>query len=290
MLRIILLLVVLAICSTCLVRPWFWKKVRENKHFFKCFKDSQDWGGSHIAELTWAEKVTAQIIISIIVMLFSIWIFCSFCCRQNFYGVWVAIIICLIVQLSFFPFKKKIGNIAVILAILLICVCGIQDTIVKDDITIPLNKVDSIKLATYNNQSDSIKLFISSNEIQSLFKVDSAIGPTYNNGKYIFVVSGGDTGNGIVIIDRDGYNEAKFLPCSYKLDTSNIYFQYPTQKLKKLYIAISDEDVPYGIFAVCNKNWLLGTYHVDVYVMLNLLTGETQEFTQEQLPSFVTNN
>ena len=51
-----------------------------------------------------------------------------------------------------------------------------------------------------------------------------------------------------------------------------------------------DINVPYGLFAVAEKSWILGTYNVKGYVMLNLITGEVQEFKQEELPKFVTNN
>lgn len=143
---------------------------------------------------------------------------------------------------------------------------------------------------TTTQEDTKVKLFISSREIKSLFKVYSASGPTYNNGKYIFTVSGGYNGEGIVIIEKDNYTEANFLSYPYGLNVKDVRFQYPTQKLKELYITISDDNVPYGLFAVADKNWLLGTYKVNGYIMLNLMTGDIQEFTQEELPNFVTDN
>ena len=167
----------------------------------------------------------------------------------------------------------------------------IQDTCVGNKISIPLNRVASVPLPTSVVEEDKqVKLFVSSSEIKSLFKVDSATGPTYNNGKYIFTVSGGVNGNGIVFIDEDNYSEANFIPCSYELDVKDIRSKYPTQKLKELYIAVSDDNTPYALFAVANKSWVLGTYNVNGYVMLNLITGESQKLTQELLPDFVTKN
>lgn len=283
-------IILLTVCSTCLVRIWFWKKVYETKrqffkNFKKCFKDSNE-----TKKIIWTDKLILQSMCSIgFSFLLVIIFFCKLCYRQNFYGLWIAIILCLIIQFSFFP-SRKIVNCIVVLAIMVILVLGVQDTIAKKNVTIELNKVQSITLATYTNQSDFIKIPISSEEIRSLFKVDSTIGPTYNNGRFVYIVDGGDTGNGIVVIDKDNYNEAKFLPCSYEFHVSNIYYQYYKKLIKKLYIAISNENIPYGLFAVAEKDWLLGTYNVNIYVMLNLFTGEIQEFTLEQLPDFVRYN
>ena len=158
-------------------------------------------------------------------------------------------------------------------------------------ISAPINKVRSVPLTTTQKDEETgVKLFVSSSEIKSLFKVDSAGEPTYNNGKYIFTVSGGDNGKGIVIIDKDNCKEANFLSCSYELDITDVRSQYPTKKLKELYITISDDNEPYGLFAVADKSWILGSYKVNGSVMFNLITGETQEFNQEELPEFVLNN
>ena len=80
------------------------------------------------------------------------------------------------------------------------------------------------------------------------------------------------------------------MPCSYELDIRDVRSQYPTRKLKELYITISDNNEPYGLFAVADKSWLLGTYKVNSYVMLNLITGDVHEFKQEELPKYVLNN
>lgn len=167
----------------------------------------------------------------------------------------------------------------------------IQDGIVGSHISIPLNRVSSVPLTTtQTDENTRVKLFVSSSEIKSLFRANFASGPTYNNGKYIFSVIGGYNGDGIVIIDKDNYNEANFLSCSYAFDITDVRSQYPTKKLKALYITISDDNEPYSLFAVADKSWILGTYKVNSYVMLNLVTGDMHEFKQEELPEFVLNN
>ena len=57
-------------------------------------------------------------------------------------------------------------------------------------------------------------------------------------------------GKGIVIIDKENYTEANFLHCSYELNVTELRSQYPTQKLKALYITISDDNTPYYIFYI----------------------------------------
>ena len=185
---------------------------------------------------------------------------------------------------------KKVYTIFLTIAVVS-TILWIQDGVAGDGISVPINKVSSVPLSTLQTDEETrVKFFISASEIKNLFKADSASGPTYNNGKYIFTVSGSDNGNGIVIIDKDNYNEANFLSCSYALNVTDIRSKYPANKLKELYIAISDDNEPYGLFAVADKSWILGTYKVSSYVMLNLVTGDVHELKQEELPSFVTKN
>lgn len=210
--------------------------------------------------------------------------------RMNLYGSLPMIICCFLAQ-CVWEQQRKIYNIIFLTIVVISVILWIQDGIVGMIISAPINKVRSVPLTTTQKDEETgVKLFVSSSEIKSLFKVDSAGEPTYNNGKYIFTVSGGDNGKGIVIIDKDNCKEANFLSCSYELDITDVRSQYPTKKLKELYITISDDNEPYGLFAVADKSWILGSYKVNGYVMFNLITGETQEFNQEELPEFVLNN
>lgn len=282
MLRIILMSVIWAICSTCLVRPWFWKGVK-NKYLFN--------DGVRIGfDRTWKKNVAVEITCFVFVFLISMFFYAVAGFRTNLYGSFLMIMICLLAQ-CLWDNQGKARYTIMLTIVAVSAILWIQDGIVGCGISVPLNKVSSVPLTTTQTDEDTkVKLFISSSEIKNLFKVDSASGPTYNNGKYIFTVSGGDNGKGIVIIDKDNYTEANFLSCSYGLDITDVRSQYPTQKLKELYITISDDNVPYGLFAIADKNWIFGTYKVNGYIMLNLITGEVQEFKQEELPNFVTNN
>ena len=284
MLRIILLSLVWAICSTCLVRPWFWKGVKK-KYLFNDY-------GARIGfdNDSWKGNLAIEIVCFVGIFALSVLIYAVAGCRQSLYGSFPLIMLCFFLQ-CLWSYQGKVWDTIMLTVVVISAVLWMQDGIAGENISIPLNNVNSVQITTSSTQEDTeVKLFISSSEIKSLFKVESVSGPTYNNGKYIFTASGGDNGKGIVIIDKDNYTEANFLPCSYGLNVTELRSQYPTQKLKALYITISDDNTPYGLFAVAKKSWLLGTYNVNCYVMLNLLTGEMQEFTQEQLPVFVTNN
>ena len=275
MLRIILLSLVWAICATCLVRPWFWKGVK-NKYLFN--------DGVKIGfDRKWKVDVVIEVVCFVAVFLLSMFLYAVAGVRQNLYGSFLIIMLCFLAQ-CFWDNQGKIRYTIMLTIVAIRAILWIQDGIVGCGISVPLT-------TTQVDEDNEVKLLISASEIKSLFKVDSVSGPTYNNGKYIFTVNGGDNGKGIVIIiEKDNYTEANFLSYSYDFDVTSLRSQYPTSKIKDLYITVSDDNVPYGLFAIAEKSWVLGTYNVKGYVMLNLITGEVQEFKQEELPKFVTNN
>lgn len=284
MLRIILLSLVWAICSTCLVRPWFWKGVK-NKYLFN--------DGTRIGfpNNSWKSYVAIEIVLFVLMFLFSIGSYAIVGCRQNLYGSFILVIMCCIAQCVWEHQGKVRYSIFIIIAVIS-AVLWIQDGIVGSSIRVPFNKVTTVTLTQYDENTE-VKSFISSNEVQNLFKVTSASGPTYNNGKYIFTVDGGDTGKGVVIIDKGNYEQAKFLSCEYGFRLDDVKYlrsQYPTQKLRSLYITISDDNDVYELFSVSDKEWIFGTYHVKGYILFNLITGEQEFMQEEELPIFVTKN
>ena len=282
MLRIILLSLVWALCSTCLVRPWFWKGVK-HKDLFNTDGKKIGFGNNN-----WKINLAIEIICFCVMFFASMLGYAV--AGANLYGSFPLIMLCYLFQ-CFWSYQGKVRYTIMLTVAMISALLWIQDTCVGNKISIPLNRVASVPLPTSVVEEDKhVKWFVSSSEIKSSFKVGSATGPTYNNGRYIFTVSGGVNGNGIVFIDEDNYSEANFIPCSYELDVKDIRSKYPTQRLKELYIAVSDDNTPYALFAVANKSWVLGTYNVNGYVMLNLITGESQKLTQELLPDFVTKN
>lgn len=283
MLRIILLSLVWAICSTCLVRPWFWKGLIQ-KNLFNDYGERIGFSNEK-----WKRDIIVEVVLFAITFAISILTYCIGN-RISLWGSFPMIILCFLFQIPW-SYQGKIRECIWICVPLLCCILWIQDGIVGYCINPSLNRVDSVPLTALVEQEDTeVKLFVSANEIKSLFKASSIGGPTYNNGKYIFTVSGGANGDGIVVIDQANFTEAYFIPYSYGLTVREIRSQYPTKKLVEMYITVSDDNVPYGLFAMAYKTWFFGGYKVDGYVLLNMLTGETQVFTQEHLPIFVTNN
>ncbi|MBR0428121.1 MAG: hypothetical protein IJK18_08000 [Clostridia bacterium] len=282
MLRIILMSLFWGLCATCLVRPWFWIGVIR--------RDLYNHGGKKIGfDDDVSHCIFVEIVGFIVAILISILEYSSGS-RYNLWGSFIMIIFCSLWQ-CWWSYQGKLRYTLFISIAIISAILWIQDYAVGAAINTSLNKVDSVELVAHDRADDNspVKLFVSANEIANLFKVNSATGPTYSNGKYIFEVSGGDTGDGVVVINKNDYTKAYFIPCSYRFDIAGIRSQFPTAKLKKLFIAVSDDDVPYGVYAISNKTWLLGTYKVDKFALRNLQTGEVTNYYEEPLPEFVKN-
>lgn len=244
MLRIVLLSLVWAICATCLVRPWFWKGVK-NKYLFK-------YGTKIGFSSLWQNDLMLELLCFMAVFFVSMLSYDILSVRQNLYGSFFMIMLCSIAQ-CLWDNQGKVRYTIMLTIVAISAILWIQDGI-----------------AGYN--------------------LNMQLTDTQDNGKCIFTVSSADNGKGIVVVNKDNYTEGSYLSYSYEFSVAEIRSQYPTQKLYELYITISNDNVPYGLFAVAEKNWLLGSYNVTSYVMFNLRTGEVQELTQEELPTFVTNN
>ena len=275
MLRIIILSLFWALCSTCLIRPWFWKRIKNKNLFDECGKPSFEEG-----------DIKFEIGYAIFVFVISLVMYMWFSTRTNIYGSYLMIILYFIKQFLYNERRKKADIICGVGILLALCL-WIQDGIAGYMITDPLKRVESVPISSAG-ENNSIKTFVSADEIKSLFQVESASGPTYNNGKYIFKVSE-KTDDGIVVIDTEDFSGAKYIPCKYEFSLREIRSYYPTEKIKETYITISDENIPYGLFSIADKKWT-GGYEIEKYVLFNLQTGEIQEYELDELPKFVTNN
>ena len=83
--RIFLLSIFLGICSTCLIRPWFWQNLI-NKSFF-------NEGGKRIgfSKSQWKAEVSIEVIIFVVVFMLCILNYTAFEARQNLYGSYLLI-------------------------------------------------------------------------------------------------------------------------------------------------------------------------------------------------------
>lgn len=289
MLRVIMLSLVWAICSTCLVRPWFWQGVI-NKTLVRNYEEKRI-GFTK----SWKSEIAAEIFVFTFLFILSIAMYLGGGKRYTLSDSYIMIIICFLAQCAAWDYQGKVRYCTFLSLAAVFIVLYVQDSIATSNIQAPLNKVESIDLTVESTQIQQdertiIKLFVSADEIKNLFHADSVSGPSYNNGKYIFIVSGGSNGYGVVIIDQKDYKKAKFISCPHKFEIASIRPNYPTLKLKEVFVAISDDNVPYGVFAVAEKEWFFGNYNVTQYLLFNLTSGESQIFSPKELPEFVTNN
>lgn len=242
MLRIILLSLFWGICGTCLVRPWFWRGLK-NKNLFS------DDGKIGFTRLRWKTEVVAEIALFIIICFISSFLLSGVSVKQNICIYFILISICCIFQMI--SYSEGMEKKFVVMTI------------------------GSIYM-----------LFL----IQDIYAVINIQIQTYSDDRYMYEISIENNEDGIIIINKNNYNEAYFIVTEYEFELNEIMNLYPTDKLIELQIAVSDDDTPYGVFVKANKTWLLGKYDVDSYILFNLITGETEEYLEGNLPEFVTNN
>ncbi len=173
MLRVILLSLLWAICSTCLVRPWFWKGVI-NKTLVRNYEEKR----IGFTE-SWKSEIVAEIFVFTVIFMLSMAMYLVAGKRYTLSDSYIMIIICFLAQcLWLYQGKVRYGlflSFAVILFILFE-----QDSIATSNIQAPLNKVESIDLTVESTQIQQdertiIKLFVSADEIKNLFHADFCI-------------------------------------------------------------------------------------------------------------------
>ena len=283
MLRIFLLSLFWGICATCLIRPWFWKGVKKKYLFNDRNKIGFD-------KFHWVSNIFVEVIFFILIFACSLTNYALLEARQCIYGSYFLLAFCLFAQTVWDNQGKFFNTFLYTLSVLCI-ILAIQELSVSSHISVPLNKVTTVPLTTTSiSEEANTKNFISADELQNLYKATSISGPTYNNDKYVYIAKGGDNGYEVILIDRTNPSVAVFSACDYKFDILTLRDKYPSAMLKKLFIAISEDNVPYGIYAKADKTWFLGSYTVTSYIMLNMFTGEIAEFDEANLPDFVKNN
>ena len=283
MIRPIILSFVLAICSTCLIRPWFWKGIREND--ILCDDERLKIGFS---ELHFKRDVCVQIAFFIIFLFASLFAFFFLGARQNIYGISWIIACCLLCQ-NVWEYEGKAFRIVTLVLAAMFLFLNIQDEVAFAKTKIPISEMYELPIASISTDEPyTVKAFVTKEDIINLYnKIKKVNSPTYNNGKYIYEVEG-SIGKGIVIIDSRNHSVAQFIPYEYDIDIEKLRKYYPFDNITKLYIAVSDENIPYKVFALSNKTWLLGHYEVSSYILANCVTGEIISYSENELPDFVT--
>ena len=124
MLRIIILSLFWALCSTCLIRPWFWKRIK-NKNLF------DEYGKPSFEE----NDIKFEIGYAIFVLVMSLVMYMGFSTRTNIYGSYLMIILIFIKHLLYDNQNKKVKvvcGIVILISIGLWIQDGISGYIVRD--------------------------------------------------------------------------------------------------------------------------------------------------------------
>ncbi len=214
--------------------------------------------------------------------------------RYNFYGAIVPILLILLFQFitiwDGWNEKRKLKSL-IILAIALVCLFfSVADVITSDFDVIGLTKDNEeipIIVSTIEEEKQEEKAVLPSATVAGLFKATSDSEPVYSNGMFVYTITGSPNGYGIVIIDEKAGETARFVACNFKFQMSlNIRERYPFARVKELNVVVSDDNVPFGKYAILSKPNLFGAPVLNKYVLQNMLTGDFTEYTAEELPEF----
>ena len=283
MLRIILLSFAWGIASTCLVRPWFWIGV-----FKRDLYRDDSFGKIGFRKNNLREEIGKQVFLFAANFAISIIMYYGFATRQNFFGSLPMIIFCLISQLSW-DNQGVILFTALVGILVFCCTLGIQEIYADEEIHMP-NTESNIELTISNlqkiNQAKQQNVMISPLIIQTLFGASKVTGSFYNNGKYIFVLQGGDLGDGVVVIDEND-SIAHFISCNFRPEVETIRAEYPYSKLKVLNIYISENQTPYVLYGIAEKESLFGQYRVVDFLVMNMKNGVTEEYAFEDFSNIL---
>ena len=288
----IILSLLWAVCSTVLIQPWFWKGVIKRKTLVGD-EDNRGWGNSEKNEFR--NSVILQIVFGCITLFISLMIYLLEYVRYNFYGAIVPILLVLIFQaISIFDgWNDKRGRkLLVLVAIAVICLFfSITDEITSNFLVVglfkPQEEIPIVFSIVEQEEQDKQQKILSSLVVESLFKATDVSGPEYSNGKFVYTITNSPNGDGIAIINENDGETAKFIACKFNFGMSSILRQkYPFERIKTLNIVVSDDNVPFGKYAILSKPDLFGAPVLSKYVLQNMLNGEITEYTVESLPKF----
>lgn len=286
----ILLSLLWAICSTVLVLPWFWKGIIKRKTII----GNEEYRGFSDSEGKLRVSIFSQIVFACISFSISLILYLEANVRYNFYGAIGPILLVLVFQLitvwDGWNEKRKLKSL-IILAIGIVCLFfSFTDTITSDFDVIGLTKDKEeipIVVSTIEREKKEEKTVFPSSTVAGLFKTTSVSEPVYSNGNFVYIITESPNGYGIVIIDEKAGETAKFIACNFKFQMSlNLRERYPFARVKELNVVISDDNVPFGKYAILSKPNLFGTPVLEKYVLQNMLTGDFTEYTAEELPKF----
>lgn len=282
----ILLSLFWAVCSTVLIRPYFWKRLIKRKIFTK---DVSNKRFSNNKENELKLLIVSQIISACGIFTISLLIYLLLHTRYNFYGSILPIMMVLYWHWAIIHNEDN-GKIKSTIIIIIAAVClffSITDLVTSYFGVIVEDKKEIPTMVSTNGQNEKHNA-LSSSTVASLFDAnDESSGPVYSNGKFVYTLRYGLNGYGIAVIDENDSETARFIACNFSLQMSSaLRQQYPFARIKTLNAVVSDDDVPFGKYAILSKPNLFDAPTIDKYILQNMLTGEFAEYTAETLPEF----
>lgn len=285
----ILLSVFFALCSTELIKPWFWYNLIKRKTIIG---DEKHRGFSEKNKERKLE-IIMQFVFAGINFALSLFIYLGLVVEYNFYGLICPIILVLVFQwlnISGVGYNnhQKTKSIVIWVFIGILGAYFITDTITAgfDVIGIPKEQTEIPIVVSVHGQEEKDKIF-PKETIASLFKATNVSGPIYLNGKFIYTIDNSPNGYGVVIIEEDDGETAKFIACNYKTGMSLEFREkYPFERVKFLDKAISEDNIPFAKYAILKKPNIFKAPILERYVLQNMVTGEISEYMPDELPQF----
>lgn len=285
----ILLSLFWAICSTVLIHPWFWKGLIKRKSLIGD-ENTRGFGNEEKNELR--NSIILQIFFGCVTLIISLIIYLGVHVRYNFYGAIIPILLILLFQFINIYLgwnENQKTKSFIILAIAVVCLFFS----ITDHITSLFDAVDIAKsneevpIVVSTVEKEGKQEVFSSSSVASLFKATYASGPVYSNRKFVYTITNSPNGYGIVIIDENAGETASFIACNFKFEmSSDLRQKYPFARIKKLNVVISNDNIPFGKYAILSKPTMFGPPVLAKYALQNMLTGEINEYTAENLPKF----
>ena len=283
----ILLSLLWSVCSTVLVLPWFWKGLIKRKTIIGN-KEYRGFSNTEKNELK--ISIVFQIVFACITFFVSLLIYLAETVRYNFYGSIVPILLVLFFQSvtiwDGWNSKQK-SKTFIVFVIALVCLFfSLTDLIQSNFDVIGLTK-DNEEIPIVVSTIEQTKTVLPSSTVAGLFRATNVSAPVYSSGKFIYTIIGSPNGDGIVVIDEKAGETARFIACKFKFQMSlNFREKYPFARIRQLNIVISDDNVPFGKYAILDKPNLFGAPVLQKYILQNMLTGDFIEYTAEELPKF----
>ena len=288
------------ICSTILIQPWFWKNIKRKGFKLKSLIGDVEQRGFSEKSDELKYSIILQVIYFCLTFVISLLIYLPLSTRYNFYGAIAQILFILLFQgltiLDGWNNNKEL-KVAFLICIAIICIgISITDAVMSSGNIIGIKKDDQkTEIVISTKTGDKINLetgqpIIPSSTIEELFEAYYVSEPISSNGKYLYTINSTSNGKGVVIVDKTNSETAKFIKCNFKCDMSlKLRNKYPFSRIKILNVVISDDEVPFGKYAILkNKNfWEIPV--LDKYVLQNMLTGEFTEYPKDELPKFADN-